>query len=274
MGRQESSDGKTNITQIEPEKKEITFEMYEMVNRTTTSRQFWKSWSLLGISVKRISNETSAAWQIERIPISQEDLDSFLQKEKAKEPNYEASKADSLIHPPINCSGALYSLINKKNDIPRHHHRPKTWFLECLVPIKEENKSRWLRKEKTVQHRGYTVVIRGEVCSRQHPLRGPPGPLRPGSRWNSPPVITVVGADPRRSDAHKSKLEKKVTKIKLTQSESEVVINDFLASFSTLYDGIPVERRGIAFREIDMNNVYDSDDTDSSGSSSCLLADD
>ena len=248
-----------------------------MVNRTTISRQSWSSWSLLGISLKWKSNATSAECQIERIPISQDYIQSFLQKEKANEPNYETSKADSLIHSPINFSGALYSLINKKNDMPKNYFRSVTWFLECLVPIKEENKSRWFRKKETLQHRGYIVVIRGEVCPRQHPLGGrPPGPPRPASGWISPPVITVVGPNSRRPSAHKSKLQQKVTEITLTQSESEVVINDFAASFSTLYDGIPVERRGIAFREIDMNNVYDSDDTDSTDSSDSRgsLADD
>ena len=59
----------------------------------------------------------------------------------------------------------------------------------------------------------------------------------------------------------------------LTQLEIEKVVNDFLATFSTLYDGIAVEERGAALRDIDLKEMeklcdYDSDSDDSDDSSS------
>ena len=59
----------------------------------------------------------------------------------------------------------------------------------------------------------------------------------------------------------------------LTQQETEKVINDFLATFSTLYDGIAVEERGAALRGIDLKELdalcdYDSDESDDSDDSS------
>jgi hypothetical protein len=73
--------------------------------------------------------------------------------------------------------------------------------------------------------------------------------------------------------------EKPAAQIELTQKETEIVINDFLATISTLYDGIPVEERGAALKAIDLEDTedfdYDSDDSSSSGSgSSRSLVDD
>jgi hypothetical protein len=62
--------------------------------------------------------------------------------------------------------------------------------------------------------------------------------------------------------------------IELTREETERVINDFLASFSTLYDGVTVEDRGAVLRAIKLDEEdddgYDSDDSSSSGSRSLV----
>jgi hypothetical protein len=70
------------------------------------------------------------------------------------------------------------------------------------------------------------------------------------------------------------KEKKPAAQIQLTQEETEIVINDFLASISTLYDGIPIEQRGAVLQAITLcdedDDGYDSDDTSSSGSRSLV----
>jgi hypothetical protein len=85
----------------------------------------------------------------------------------------------------------------------------------------------------------------------------------------------------KRPIKKKHRAERKaVAQVELTQQETENVINDFLATFSTLYEGISVEQRGAALRGIDLAEMddlvdYDSDDASSwsSGSSSSLVDD-
>lgn len=53
------------------------------------------------------------------------------------------------------------------------------------------------------------------------------------------------------------------------------MVNDFLATFSTIYEGVDVEERGKAMRDIVLDaegSEYDSDTSGSSGS--CSLVDD
>jgi len=64
-----------------------------------------------------------------------------------------------------------------------------------------------------------------------------------------------------------------MTTIELTQSECEKVVNDFLATFSTIYEGVDVEERGRAMRDIvldEEDSEYDSDTSSSSGSRSLV----
>lgn len=71
--------------------------------------------------------------------------------------------------------------------------------------------------------------------------------------------------------------KKSAVQIELTRDETEKVINDFLASFSTLYDGVALENRGALLKSIEVgdgrNDGYDSDDSASSDSSSSLVDD-
>jgi hypothetical protein len=61
--------------------------------------------------------------------------------------------------------------------------------------------------------------------------------------------------------------------IELTQEESEKVVNDFFATFSTIYEGVNVEDRGKVLRKIVLDaedSDYDSDSSSSSGSVSLV----
>lgn len=69
---------------------------------------------------------------------------------------------------------------------------------------------------------------------------------------------------------------KPIAKIELTQQETENVVNDFLAGFSTLYDGVLVQDRGVALRSILLEEEdldSDSDDSSSYCSSRSLVDD-
>lgn len=70
------------------------------------------------------------------------------------------------------------------------------------------------------------------------------------------------------------KRSKPAAKFELSQQETENVINDYLASFSVLYDGVPVEERGAALKAIVLPTEDDSDYGSDSSSSSGSLVDD
>lgn len=76
-------------------------------------------------------------------------------------------------------------------------------------------------------------------------------------------------ASSRSSSIESRRGSKAAAKFELSQQETENVINDYLASFSTLYDGVPVEQRGAALKAIVLPTEDDSDyDSDASSSSS------
>ena len=189
-------------------------------------------------------------------------------------------------------SSAIYALINEKNNTVVYPCR--TWTAEFL-----ENREWWDSKcfgMKLGKSDGYIVVIRGKRtfpvghCPGSYPPPGPPPPgppppahcssgppppgWSPGGRPPGPPPPSVqpkVGppgcAKKSVKTKKKTKLERKpLTHIQLTQEETELAINDFLATFSTLYDGIPVEERGDALRGINLNEIPElvEDDSDSS----------
>jgi len=77
-----------------------------------------------------------------------------------------------------------------------------------------------------------------------------------------------------RGSTYRNKITTPGAQIKLTREETEKVINDFLASFSTLYDGVRIEDRGAVLKAIKLEEEND-DEYDSDGSlSSVSLADD
>lgn len=102
------------------------------------------------------------------------------------------------------------------------------------------------------------IILRGEW--KEYPT--PPGLLRP----------MVVIKNKKTFDW----ATKPVAKIELTQQETENVVNDFLAGFSTLYDGVLVQDRGVALRSIVLEEEdldSDSDDSSSYCSSRSLVDD-
>jgi len=246
--------------------------MYRISYRNSNSQVCRSSSSLFHISLKRERQEIQSVWCYDRLYTSQDDLIEFIEKQKQTNAKYEASKMKSLLNPPPYCSGSLDAIFSKKHSEPQSRHYK--WSLECLISqSKKSEQSRWFRKAEVSRPDSYIVVICGEssrsyppVTPQPHPrYPQPPGPFAQGR-----PVISVF---PRISQTAKPPKRKDATEIRLTQNESEVVLNDFLASFSTLYDGVPVESRGLILRELELDNGYDSDDSDSTDSSGSLADD-
>lgn len=226
---------------------------------------------LLGIPIKVDRTAREVEIHLDRIPATIEEIKAFVQKEKNDEKTQPAT-LKSLVDISPNISTAIYGLINNKNDeraFPR-----REWTTELLAPYGKKGK----------KNDGYIVVLRGEVTYRPFSRPGPLG-LPPGARYAGGPPVWPGSGPPVVVNLTRNKRSKKgkreqgsAAKIELTQRETETVINDFLASFSTLYDGIPVEERGAALKAIDLDEVddlvdYDSDDFTSSCSSRSLADD-
>jgi len=77
-----------------------------------------------------------------------------------------------------------------------------------------------------------------------------------------------------RSSVESRKRSRPAAKFELSQQETENIINDYVASFSTLYDGVPVEERGAALKAIVLPTEDDSDYGSGSSSSSRSLVSD
>lgn len=224
------------------------------------------TWTLFGIALRKDSKETKSILTMDRIPVSQHDISLFIVKEKGSRAYNETSKTHNLLDLSANDSGMIYAIINSKNDVTtyRTHH----WSLECIIPAKEKKSFLSFWRKQKIHPVSYFVVIRGEdgpflTSGPSGPRMGNPPPPPPG--WNLP--ITV--RHPGRMLVNQFSTKKKLAKIELTQNECEVVINDFLASFTTLYDEVAVEERGAVLRGVQPSSDYDSDNSDL-----CSLVDD
>jgi len=249
---------------------------------------------LFGIPIKIDRTEREFISNMDRIPATVEEIKDFIETEK-DDKNTQPATLKSLVNLSPMTSTAIYTLINSKNE-ERIYPRRK-WSTEVLVPYEWWESRRFGRKQKKTD--GYIVILRGEVTYRPFSRHGPlgPPPPPPGGRLPGPPPnwpgsappggqpVIVNLTRPPPPPPPPQKKTKKVQKsalsaaqIELTQQETEKVINDFLATFSTLYDGIPVEERGAALKAIDLDEAddlvdYDSDDSSSSGSSRSLVDD-
>ncbi|KAL2072978.1 hypothetical protein VTL71DRAFT_10302 [Oculimacula yallundae] len=215
----------------------------------------------LGMPFEINRRETNVFIACDKIPMSLDDIKAFLERNKdaaTKQPIIE-----TLLGVPAATSAAVYSYLSTKTDA--RTHQSHTWTVECIVPAPmgtEESKIRkmWSKKGQTAT--SHLVVYKGVYIVRPQPPRFPPVPvMRPPGRHSS-----------ISSRSH----PKPAAKFELSQQEVENVINDYLASFSTLYDDVPVEQRGAALKAIVLPVEGDSDYESSSswsGSSRSLVDD-
>jgi len=271
-----------------PEHEDI-YEMYRASTNVHAKKGNQMVYRFLGIPLKVDTTQNEVIAHMDRIPSSIPEIKAFIEKEKDDE-NTQPASLTSLVNVSPTTSTAIYTLINNKNEertFPR-----RIWNTELLVPYEWWESKRLGRKMKKTD--GYIVVLRGEVT--YHPfnfpgLPGPPpqrhfqpGPPPPPRNWptGGPPVIVNIAREAARSRSRKNlrcrKERKTAAQIELTEEETERVLNDFLATFSTLYDGIPVEERGAALKAIDWEDdgefEYDSDHSLGWSSSSRSLVDD
>jgi hypothetical protein len=283
---------------------EDKYEMYRASTNVHAKKGNQTVYRFLGIPLKVDRTEKEVVAHMDRIPSTIEEIKAFIEKEKDDE-NTQPASLKSLVNVSPITSTAIYTLVHNKNEERTYPRR--NWTTELLVPYEWWESKRLGRKIKKTD--GYIVILRGEVTYHPFNPTGHPGgpPPPPGARgpypsglrgvcgppppppgdWRSglggPPVVVNLTRGPpgsRTRTVYSVKKERtSAAQIKLTQQETEKVINDFLATFSTLYDGIPVEERGAALKAIDLEDMgdldYDSDDSSSSGSgSSRSLVDD
>ncbi|KAE9367219.1 hypothetical protein N431DRAFT_418365 [Stipitochalara longipes BDJ] len=267
---------------VAPPKDDDEYEMYRVSVNTHEKESAHTRPRLFGIPglVNLGRTKTEVVSHVDKIPSSIPEIKAFIMREKDDEYTVPPTIND-LVNVSPKISTAIYTLVNDKNkETCRYPYRQ--WTTEFLVNWEWWDSKRFGRKQKKTD--GYIVILRGKADPPPPPppcnWPGSPPPPPPGYR-SGPPVII-------NQWKYQSKQEKMdelglVTDVLLTQHETEKVINDFLATFSTLYDGIPVEERGAAMRGIDMKEIdelcdYESDDSDdssgwSSNSSDSLVDD-
>lgn len=286
---------------------EDEYEMYRVQVNTHERERTHTRFRLFGIpglmNIGRI--KTAIVSNVDRVPASIGEIQSFIMREKDDDYTVPPVLKDRVNISPV-ISTAIYNLINEKNEKLSYPHRQ--WTTEFLVNWEWWESKRFGRKQQKTE--GYIVILRGRLPTGPYPpfpMRGGPsglpplppppvnwpvydyglssGPPRPPTmRRNSssgPPLTKIIDLTRNVEVKKKHKVEKKAAaQIELTQHETETVINDFLATFSTLYEGISVEKRGAALREMDVEEMdelvdYDSDDSSrwGSGSSGSLVDD-
>jgi hypothetical protein len=298
---------------ISPPKDEDEYEMYRVQINTHERERAHTRFRLFGVpglmNIGRIT--TVVTPNVDKVPASIGEIKSFISREKDDDYTVPPILNDLVNISPV-ISTTIYSLINDKNKNAKVIYPRLEWNAEFLVNWEWWESKRFGRKQQKTE--GYIVILRGRsTTSAPFPFRGgpislppppmncfsgpqgpppsqlrdysiglPPPPPPPINRSLGPtrPVLNIVECS-KRPVKKKHRAERKVVaQVELTQQETENVINDFLATFSTLYEGISVEQRGAALRGIDLAEMddlvdYDSDDasTWSSGSSSSLLDD-
>ena len=247
---------------------EDEYEMYRVSINTHEKERAHTRFRLFGIpgffNLGRIKTEITT--HVDKIPSSVPEIKAFMMKEKDDEYTVPPTLND-LVNVSPKISTAIYDLINDRSRKPHYPHRK--WNTEFLVNWEWWESKRFGRKQKKTP--GYIVILRGKTD------RPPP-----------PPTVPWPGSMSRSCDKDLVQINKCTTKnrkqeklstsarditaeVVLTQQETEKVINDFLATFSTLYEGITVKERGVALRAIDLKDLdalCDDDSDDSDGSSS------
>jgi hypothetical protein len=291
---------------------EDEYEMYRVQINTHEKERAHTRFRLFGVpglmNIGRI--KTAIVSNVDRVPASIGEIKSFIMREKDDDYTVPPILNDMINISPV-ISTSIYNLINEKKEKPSYPHRQ--WNTEFLVNWEWWESKRFGRKQQKTE--GYIVILRGRIPTGPYPpfpMRGGPsgapplplpfvdwpgppppvpsyglssGPPRPPTmRRNSssrPPLTKIIDLT-RNVDVEKEyRVEKKAAaQIELTQHETETVINDFLATFSTLYEGISVEERGAPLRGLNVEDMdelfdYDSDVSSSWGSgSSRSLVDD
>ena len=212
----------------------------------------------LGIPLTINRKETEVICTLNKVPMPHNDIKAYL--EKNKEATAKQSAIETLMGVPVATSTAVYTYLATKADM--RIYQAHTWTVECVVASpteKAKHRRFWSKKQNLAT--SHIIVLKGEPRFNGGPCPRPG--LPPG--WRGPPVVNRRPASSRSSSIESRRGSKAAAKFELSQQETENVINDYLASFSTLYDGVPVEQRGAALKAIVLPTEDDSDyDSDAS----------
>ncbi|PVH69273.1 hypothetical protein DL98DRAFT_522295 [Cadophora sp. DSE1049] len=248
-------------------------DVYEMHHASIDAREKKSKQTIfrfLGVPLKVNRIETEVVCALSKVPMPHDDIKAFL--EKNKDATAKQTAIETLMTVPAATSTAVYAYLATKADM--RIYQAHTWSVECVVasPADQPKAHRFWSK-KTKEATSHVIVLKGEP---RFPGGGfqRPGPP-PG--WRGPPIVNRRPASSRSSSMASRRRSKAAAKFELSQQETENVINDYLASFSTLYDGVPAEQRGAALKAIVLptedDSDYDSDASSSSGSSGSLVDD-
>ncbi|KAF4630382.1 hypothetical protein G7Y89_g7757 [Cudoniella acicularis] len=209
--------------------------------------------------IKHENKDFEMDWHMDKLPATQDEIKDLIQKEKASNKNYTTSALQTMTQIPAAPSVVIFEELRQRNKPDeRTGMQTHEWFLEGVMPFtKPGTGKRWWRKKAKDVSEGFIVIFRGEENTSATPASPPPSSAAPLSETPvNPPKVK------------KPAKEQRVVQIELTQEEAEDVVNDFLATFSTLYDGVPVEKRGAAIKEIPLPETLGDDRADSASTHS------
>ncbi|KAL3421247.1 hypothetical protein PVAG01_07692 [Phlyctema vagabunda] len=244
-----------------------TYEMWRISEGGRIVKANNKNIRIFGISLpfKVASSEIVDGTLSTKTPLSDEEITQILADKDTKLSGGDPPRTLDMLSQVSEAAHSIISqLVNDRSKNDRYN-----WTLKDVSGVPESKRPGWWARRRgerptnRISHATWIVILEGVEKWRPRPpgwrpAAGPPGPPPPRGP-------TIVYVDPK---PNKQKV-KSGTKLKLTQQETENVINDFLASISTLYDDVPIEERATALQsvEIPSGDEYDSDD-DSDGSSS------
>lgn len=201
---------------------------------------------------------------LEEVHATQDEIRDFL--DKKKDLISKATPFEVLMNVAPATTTSIYAYLAGKTGPTIH--QPRTWNVECVVPAVESGPRKFWQKKTDVAE-SHVVVFRGKYisrppCSRPAAFPGPPPPSgfpgRAGWRGGPPIIMPTRRARSVTSSVSSRRGRKAVAMFELSQQEAENVINDYVASFSPLYDEIPVELRGAALKAIVLGDEDESDD--------------
>ncbi|CAL3973451.1 unnamed protein product [Diplocarpon coronariae] len=246
------------------------FEMHRAVNECRARKATHTVFRFLGLPFRVTRTDTEVVSSLERVPISQDNIKAFMEKNKPTISRISPMEVLIGVSPAISTSVFTYLATKTDTRVLQSH----IWTLECVlaaVEAKPRKKNRiWQKKRKVPDNQ--VIILRGESNIRPGPWGPSPriggGPPQPPRRI---PIIPTRQARSIVSSISSRRRSTVAAKFELSQQETEDVVNDYIASFSTLYDGVPVELRGAALKAIVLtekdDSDYDSDSSSSSGSS-------
>jgi hypothetical protein len=201
-------------------------------------------------------SEEDTIYDMNQIPSTQEEIKSYMSNTSATQ--LSGTIENILALPPAVCRRLLESIKWKNQEsYSSTDYINSQWTVHSVITINAPAaKSRLPWKKNKPRKLGEYVVV---LSRQEEALDESPTPsvdmraIDTSTRDSSPEKIEDIWRGTRGNGD--------LISFQLTDLELENVINDFLASFSTLYDGVSVEDRGKALREIEIGEDYCDNDS-------------